>query len=166
MKFELKQLSSAAIPRALERAERYRLLNQPDQAESICRDILRIEPDHQKALVMLILALTDQFEAGWAERFNRSLEMVSRLKDEYQVIYYTGIVYERRARSRLRQGLPNSDSIAYEWFRRAMDEYEKAEKLKPTDDDEALLRWNSCARMIIDHDLKAGSDETFQSFLE
>ncbi|HLV00161.1 MAG TPA: hypothetical protein VKZ59_02770 [Acidobacteriota bacterium] len=166
MKFELKQLSPPAIPRALQRAERYRLLNQPDQAESICRDILRIEPDHQKALVNLILALTDQFESGWAERFNRSLELVSKLKDEYHVTYYTGIIYERRARARLHQGLPNSDSVAYEWFRRAMDEYEKAEKLKPPDDDEALLRWNSCARMIMDHDLKAGSEETFQPFLE
>lgn len=166
MKFELKQLSSAAVPRALDRAERYRLLNQPDQAESICRDILRIEPEHQKALVILILALTDQFEAGWAERFNRSLELVSKLKDEYHIVYYTGIVYERRARARLHQSLPNSDSIAYEWFRRAMNEYEKAERLKPTDDDEALLRWNSCARMIMDNDLRAGSDETFQSLLE
>src|SRR6266496_5947017 len=32
----LKPISRAAIPRALERAERYRLLSEPEQAESIC----------------------------------------------------------------------------------------------------------------------------------
>ena len=59
--FELKHLSAAAIPRALEKAERYRLLNEPWEAESICLDVLSVEPQNQQALVMLILALTDAF---------------------------------------------------------------------------------------------------------
>ena len=60
--FELKTLAAEAIPRSLEKAERYRLLNEPAEAESICCDILAVEPDNQQAIVTLLLALTDQFE--------------------------------------------------------------------------------------------------------
>ena len=42
--FELKRLSADAIPAALEKALRYRLLNDPAEAESICHDVLRIVP--------------------------------------------------------------------------------------------------------------------------
>jgi len=41
--YELKRLTKEAVPRALEKAERYRLLNEPTEAESICQDILRVE---------------------------------------------------------------------------------------------------------------------------
>ena len=60
--FELKTLSPEGVPAALEKALRYRMLNEPEQAESICEDVLRLEPDNQEALVMLILALTDRFD--------------------------------------------------------------------------------------------------------
>ncbi len=59
--FELRPLSPAAIPAALAKAERYRLLNDSGQAESICQDVLAIDPDNQDALAMMILAITDQF---------------------------------------------------------------------------------------------------------
>jgi len=45
----------------LTKAERYRLLNEPEEAESICRDILDVDPTHEAALVNFLLALTDQF---------------------------------------------------------------------------------------------------------
>jgi len=41
--FDLKPLSKNAIPAALAKAERYRLLNEPMQAASICEDVLRVE---------------------------------------------------------------------------------------------------------------------------
>ena len=44
MGVELKRISQAALPAALAKAERYRLLNEPEQAESICRDVLAVEP--------------------------------------------------------------------------------------------------------------------------
>ena len=69
--FELKPLSEKAVPRALERAERYRLLNEPAEAESICQDVLRIEPENQQALISLLPALTDQFE-GMARDVNQA----------------------------------------------------------------------------------------------
>src|SRR5205809_2184265 len=36
------------------KAERYRLLNEPGEAESICLDILVVDPENQHAIIMLI----------------------------------------------------------------------------------------------------------------
>ena len=55
--FEPKPISRDAIPAALAKAERYRLLNEPGEAESICLDILQIEPANQEAIVTLLLHL-------------------------------------------------------------------------------------------------------------
>ncbi|HSR51236.1 MAG TPA: hypothetical protein VLV83_10440 [Acidobacteriota bacterium] len=167
MEFKLKELSPKAIPNALEKAQRYRLLSQPAQAESITRDILRIEPDHQEALVLLLLALTDQFEtSALTDRFRRAEKVVARLSDKYKARYYQGIVYERRALAQLRKNLPASLSGAYEWLRRAMDQFEEAEKIRPEGNDEALLRWNSCARIIHDSNLEAEAEDSFRPLLE
>src|SRR5262245_5730837 len=56
--FEPKPISRDAIPAALAKAERYRLLNEPLEAESICLDVLQIDGANQDAIVMLLLALT------------------------------------------------------------------------------------------------------------
>lgn len=168
MEFELKKLSPKAIPAAFEKAQRYRLLNQPAQAESIARDILRIEPENQEALVLLILALTDQFEtSSLTDRFKRAEEVVARLSNEYKARYYQGIIFERRALAQLRKHhLPTTLSGVYHWLRRAMHEFEEAEKMRPEGNDEALLRWNSCARIIRDRNLEAEEEDSFRPMLE
>jgi len=141
---KLKAIEPAGIPHALEKAERYRLLNDPAQAESICRDILAIDPAHQQALRTLILALTDQLATTPTARDAR--ELIAQLGDEYERAYYTGIVYERETRAYLeRKNIVRS--AAYDGFRHAMEHYEQAEKLRPHDTD-AVLRWNSCVRAI------------------
>src|SRR5258708_32699526 len=97
--YRLKPLSKDAVPAALAKAERYRLLNEPGEAESICLDVLQVDPDHQEALVMLILALTDQFPQESHSTRNapaRAVDLVSRLSDEYDRHYYSGIIRERR----------------------------------------------------------------------
>ena len=48
---ELKRILPSAAPVALEKALRYRLLNEPMQAESICRDVLEVDPSNKEALV-------------------------------------------------------------------------------------------------------------------
>ncbi|HEX4169347.1 MAG TPA: hypothetical protein VHZ55_28125, partial [Bryobacteraceae bacterium] len=146
MEFELKPLSPSAIPAALERAHLYRLLNEPWQAESICEDVLRVEPRHQTALVTLLLAITDQF--GTQISSGRARDVLSRMSGEYERAYYTGIVSERSARARMRQGLPGSNFKAYEELKEAMRNYELAEGLRPPGNDEAVLRWNTCARTL------------------
>ena len=150
MEFELTAISPEAVARALAKAERYRLLNEPGEAESICRDVLKIEPDNQEALTSLVLALTEQFHDD-VSTVVEARATVSRLHDEYERTYYSGIVAERRAKARLRQGMPGCGPQAYEWLRDAMNLYEKAEAIRPAANDDARLRWNACARLIM-HD--------------
>src|SRR5687768_9268304 len=105
--FELKPLSPEAVDRALEKAERYRLLNEPAEAESICEDVLKVAPGNQEAMVTLLLALTEQFEGeGRAEAVPRARQLVAGLADEYARAYYSGIVCERRAKAQFKQGGP------------------------------------------------------------
>lgn len=142
--FELKPLSREAVPAALEKANRYRLLNEPGAAESIYLDILATEPDNQEALKNIILAMSDRFGKDYAIGDARIAEYIMRLKDDYERNYYTGIMYERRAKAiLLRNGIG-----AYELFRQAMDCFEKAEAMKPVNNDDPILRWNGCARII------------------
>jgi hypothetical protein len=148
MAFELKPLSLTAIGAALERAERYRLLNEPAQAESICLDILAAEPGHERALVTLLLARTDMFDEAGARAVESAREPLALLKDPYQARYYEGIIEERRARAVLRRGLPGAGFAAYEHFRDAMDAYTEAEALRPPGNDDARLRYNACARTL------------------
>ena len=144
--FELKPISTAAVPKAIKKAEQYRLINEPEQAESICLDILAAQPDDQHALTVLILAITDQFGREGSAGARHANEYVARLDDEYQRYHHGGLVLERQARAYLRRG--KSRVAAYDCFRDAMDHYEKAERIRPEDDDSALLRWNACLRTI------------------
>src|SRR5471032_2764197 len=148
MTFELKRLSAAALPRALERAEHYRLLNEPWAAESICLDILAVEPANQAALKVLLLARCDQFAHDTGGAVQRAKETLGLLTDAYERAYYAGLIVERRAKARLDQLAPGAGFVAYEWLREAMTSYEKAEKIRPEGNDDAVLRWNTCARMI------------------
>jgi tetratricopeptide (TPR) repeat protein len=149
--FQLKKISDSAIEAALEKVERYRLLNEPQDAESICRDVLAIDPDNQPALVNLVLALTDQFERGTSRALTAAREAVGLLKSEYEREYYSGIIWERQAKAALRDAARGSGGVAYDWLRKAMDCYERAEKLRTPGNDEAALRWNTCARLIMQH---------------
>lgn len=146
--FPLKPISRDSIPAALQKAERYRLLGEPSAVESICLDVLALEPDHQQAAITLLLAITDQFPDAPAEGERRAREVLPRLRDEYKRAYYEGIIYERRAKAQLRRGAPGAGEMAYESFRKAMTLYERAEALRPPGNDEAILRWNTCARIL------------------
>ena len=160
--FELKPLSKEGIPAALERAIRYRLLNEPSEAESICQDVLRIDPENQEALVTLLLAITDRFGRGYAVGITEATEVLPRLRDPYKRAYYAGIVCERRAKAYLRQGGPGSGFDAYECLLEAMTWYDKAEILRPPRNDDALLRWNACARIIMGNNLTGRTHERIE----
>jgi tetratricopeptide (TPR) repeat protein len=145
---ELKPLTREAVPRALEKAERYRLLNEPGEAESICLDVLAADPGNQRALVTLLLALTDQFDEGVAGAVGRAQEVLAQLSDEYERAYYAGIVWERRAKAKLHQGGPGSGYAAFDALEEAMRLFEQAERIRPAGNDDARLRWNACARIL------------------
>ncbi|HZF13119.1 MAG TPA: hypothetical protein VFE33_30375 [Thermoanaerobaculia bacterium] len=146
--FELKPLSQGAIPSALEKAHRYRLLNEPGEAESICRDVLEIDPDHQDALVILLLALTDQFEEHLGKAGDEARQVLARIRDDYSRTYHTGIACERRAKAHLKRGGPRSHHQAYDWFEQALEHYDRAAALRPPGNDDAILRWNTCVRIL------------------
>ena len=166
--FALKPISRDSIQAALHKAERYRFLGEPTAAESICLDVLALEPENQQASITLLLAITDQFPDAPAEGERRAREVLPRLRDDYKRAYYEGIIYERRAKAQLRRGAPGAGEIAYEWFRKAMTLYERAEALRPPGNDEAILRWNTCAR-ILERDsehLHEHVDEGYEPSLE
>ena len=146
--FDLKPLSPAAIPAALAKAERYRLLNEPGEAESICLDILAVDPENQDALITLLLAFTDQFGDDSPARSTVSInDALARLKDEYDRAYYSGIVCERRGKAHLQKGRLRRG--AAEWLREAMSYFERAQALREVGNDDAVLRWNACARILM-----------------
>lgn len=146
MELKLKSISKAGIPEAISKAELYRNLNEPGEGESICRDILAVEPDHQVALRLLGLTITDQFTGGAGDRFAEAESIFGGLKDPYERIYYTGIVHERRAKSLLHSGArPHTVVVIFE---EAMNCFERAEKLRPAGNDDAILRWNRCVRLL------------------
>lgn len=165
--YELKPISRDAIPRAIQKAERYRLLNQSWAAESICLDILEVDPENQQVLVMLVLALTDLQGGVAASGVKRARGYLARITDEYQRAYYSGVVAERRGQALIEGGGMGSGSMAHESLREAMGWYESAEAIRPQGNDDAILRWNTCARVLSRHShLAPTGDATYEPMLE
>jgi tetratricopeptide (TPR) repeat protein len=163
--FPLKPLALEAVPGALAKVERYRLLNEPEQAESICRDVLDAAPGQTDALVMLILTLSDQF-AKRPRLVEEALAASRQLTAEYERAYYTGMIWERRARARYELGGYGSTTFVHTWFQEAMSWFEKAEALRPPGNDEALLRWNTCARFLNTHpEVQADRDTVYEPLM-
>lgn len=149
MEFTLKSISKAGIPEAISKAELYRSLNEPEEAESICRDILAVEPDHQLALRLLGLAITDQFCGDASDRSGEVEQLFQRLTERYERLYYTGLLHERRAKAQMRVGRPPHTLVAL--FGEAMRCFTDAEIIRPPGNDDAILRWNRCARLLQSH---------------
>ena len=165
--FELKPISKDATQAALDRVERYRLLNEPMEAESICRDVLDADPDDQRALTLLLLSLTDQFPALLGSAWPAAMGVLEKLRDEYSRAYYHGVICERKAKTHLSRRGPGDGEAAWEWFREAMRHYESAERLRPAKNDEAILRWNTCARVLNQHpELEPTHERVAEQMLE
>jgi hypothetical protein len=165
MEFDLKPVSEIAIPEALEKAHRYRLLNEPWQAESICLDVLAVDPGNQTAAVTLLLALTDQF--GVESSPARAREVLASIRGDYEQAYYAGIIAERSARARIRQGFRGANFKAYQEFIAAMRWYEQAQSKRPPGNDDSILRWNTCARTLMRHpELRPQPEERLQPVLD
>jgi hypothetical protein len=146
--YPLKPIARAAIPAALEKAEHYRLLNDSAAAESICLDVLDVDPDNQRALITLLLATTDQIADELSAGVTRARAVLPRLHDEYHRHYYAGIICERRGKAQFHQRAPRAAEVAAGWLREAMHHYSLAEAIRPSDNDDAILRWNTCARTL------------------
>jgi tetratricopeptide (TPR) repeat protein len=146
MEYKLKRISTAGIAEAVAKAELYRSLNEPEEAESICRDILTVEPQRQLALRLLGLALTDQFTGGESDRYREAELTFQQLNDPYERLYYSGILCERRAKAQLNAGQPPHMLLVL--FEQALHLFAEAEKVRPAGNDDAILRWNRCVRLL------------------
>lgn len=146
MDLKLKSVSKGGIARALAKSEIYRYLNEPEETESICRDILAVEADNQAALRMLGLAMADQFCGGVSDRCAEVESIFQSLTDPYERLYYTGLLHERKAKAQLRAGEPLR--VLVPLFENAMACFEQAERIRPQDNDDAILRWNRCLRLL------------------
>jgi len=148
--FELKPISRDTLGGALAKAERYRLLNEPHEAESICRDILDVDPANRDARISLILALTDEFPRDEGA-FAGAVAAIAGLEGTYDRAYYGGIAWERRAKARHDAGKLGSSGYVYDWIVKALQLFEEAERVRPTGNDDAILRWNACVRFLERH---------------
>lgn len=165
--FQIKRIAKESIPAALEKAERYRLLGEPGLAESICLDILEADRQNARAIVMLLLAITDQFsDPSSSGDVDRARQLLPSLQNEYDKIYYAGIICERKGLSILNQGMKGGHFAVYEWLREAMEFFEMAEAVRPPGNDDAILRWNTCARLIMRYELKPANEKYVEPPLE
>jgi tetratricopeptide (TPR) repeat protein len=146
MPHQLKSISKAGIPEALAKAELYRYLNEPEEAESICRDILAVDPDHQLARRMLGLTITDQFTGAAGDRYGEVQSIFQSLRDPYDRNYYTGLLHERRAKAQLHSGC--SAHVLLPLIEDALRCFAEAEKIRPAGNDDSILRWNRCVRLL------------------
>jgi len=164
MEFKLKTISKGGIPEAISKAELYRSLNEPEEAESICRDILAVEPEHQLALRLLGLAITDQFCGDGSDRSAEVEHLFERLVERYERLYYTGLLHERRAKAQMRVG--RAPHTLAPLFAEAMRCFAEAETIHPPNNDDAILRWNRCARLLQSHPgfVEEKEPEAFDAF--
>jgi hypothetical protein len=167
---ELKRLHPEAVPAALEKARHYRLLNEPMEAESICLDVLEVDPGNEKALVLLVLAATDRFDDGQevlARALPQARAALGRLRSDYDRAYFGGIVLERQAKARLKLGGMGTGEVAHELLQQAMASFESAAALAEAGNDDALLRYNTCVRLLASRpDVKAAPRHAPPAMLE
>jgi tetratricopeptide (TPR) repeat protein len=159
---KLKTISKDGIAEAFSKVDLYRYLNEPEEAESICHDILAADPNNQKALRMLGLSITDQFEGQSSDRYAEAEKSFQSLTDRYEQLYYLGLLQERRAKAQIRAGRPAR--MLVNSFHEAMRCFEEAEKIRPPQNDDAVLRWNRCVRLL--EKIGQVEGESLESFLE
>jgi tetratricopeptide (TPR) repeat protein len=147
MSYVLKRLPAAKLDAAIEKAAHYRDLNQPEEAESICRDVLDVEPGHQTAWKLLGLALTDRFSSGLVGLLEEAVQAFEHLADEYERVYHVGIAWERAAKAHLERDEAHSAVTSFE---HALRLFERAEGMHP-DSPDPILRWNRCVRLLSSH---------------
>jgi hypothetical protein len=146
MDLKLKTISKSGIAEAIAKAELYRYLNEPEEAESICRDILAADPKHMLGLRTLGLAITDQFSGGPGDRYAEVEKIFGSLTDAYERLYYTGLLCERRVKAQLRGG--RAPHTLLPLLEKALQCFAEAEQVRPPGNDDAILRWNRCVRLL------------------
>lgn len=148
MSYSLKRLDDRNLTAAITLAKHYRDLNQPEEAESICRDVLTVSPKNEDAWRTLGLALTDRFPSAWMTLFDEACAVFANLSVPYERVYYTAITWERYAKAQLESGRAHNAIHAFE---EALERFEEAAKLGAADDPAPILHYNRCVRALTTH---------------
>ena len=64
------------------------------------------------------------------------------------------------------QNTPYSGGMAHDFLSSALEHYEAAAGMRPAGNDDALLRWNTCARLMNSHGVAPHQDEPGETLLE
>jgi tetratricopeptide (TPR) repeat protein len=145
MTYELKKLADKNLDKAIALAQHYRDLNQPEDAESVCRDVLAVAPENIEALRTLGLALTDQFPTAWMSIFEEACALFKKLPTEFERAYYVGVAWERYAKAQLEAGRAHNAIHAFE---EALARFDEAASLAAKDDPAPILHYNRCVRAL------------------
>ncbi len=144
MGYGLKKLTHANLEAAIAKAAHYRDLNQPEEADSICRDVLAVDEAHQMAWKLLGLAITDRLGTGQVGLLEEAIAAFENLVDEYERVYHIGVAWERAAKAHAER---NEAHSAVTSFEHTLGLFQKAERLRP-DSPDPVLRWNRCVRLL------------------
>jgi hypothetical protein len=68
------------------------------------------------------------------------------LSDPYERLYYTGLLCERRVKAQLRGGRAAHTLLPL--LEKALQCFADAERIHPPGNDDAILRWNRCVRLL------------------
>jgi len=147
--FEPKALPCEAEA-ALELAERCLAEREPEEAESLCLDVLAIAPGNDRAALLLVRSRLALLDHARPEDVERARQALTGLSNEYDRLFYGGVLCTRRAKHQLRQRGAHSGASAYDSLRRAMEHFEAAARLAP-ESPEPVARWNACVRLIARH---------------
>jgi tetratricopeptide (TPR) repeat protein len=150
MPYQLKPLFARNLDAAVALAKHYRDLNQPEEAESICRDVIAVAPDNAAAWRTLGLALTDRFPTSWMALFDEACAAFAKLPGDYERVYYAGIAWERYAKAQVEAGRAHNAIHAFE---EAIRRFEEAEKLGAEDEPGAILHYNRCVRALTENEV-------------
>jgi tetratricopeptide (TPR) repeat protein len=148
--YELKRLSTDDLESAIQMAMNYRDLNLPQEAESICRDVLDVAPTHEDAIRILGLALTDRLTENQVGIFEEARATFAKMPKEYDRVYYDGVAWERMAKADL---LKNEGHNALAALEHALEAFDKAQQLATDPSPDPILRWNRCVRLLHSHPL-------------
>ncbi len=151
----LKKLPAHELDSAVDKARLYRELNQPEEAESICHDVLAVDERHQNAIRVLGLALTDRFEEITVGLFEEAMKTFALLASEYDRTYHEGVAWERLGKAHLKRGEAHGALTAIE---HALEHYERAEKIAPEGNPDSILRFNRCVRLLESPMLQGAAD--------
>jgi hypothetical protein len=103
-------------------------------------------PENQAAKRLFGLALADQFTGGERDSYSEAERTFQSLTDPYERLYFVGLLRERHAKAELSAG--HAAYMITALLREALRLFEQAEAIRPPGNDEVILRWNRCVRLI------------------